>query len=98
MTARKLEQIQGAIDISFGIQQRLCERGTHARASREVHDALKSSSGKDVLYRCKIGNVGLMKFIAGLVKVGSDILSLDGRIVEIIEVVDNSDFPSALGK
>src|ERR1044072_4262749 len=48
---RQLQKIHRAVDICFGVQQRLLQRRRHARPSRKMGDGGKRALSKDLIER-----------------------------------------------
>ena len=58
----------------------------------------KVVSGKDVPHSLHILDVSLVDCEIGVSHVGSEIGALDGRVVEVVKVVDDNDLPASLGQ
>src|SRR5215510_5228725 len=93
--ARQLQKVNGAVDVCFNVKTRLFERGPDAGACGKMNYAIKSLVAECFLQSVEIANVRLEEAIVGVREVPSNVGTLNRRVIEIIEVVDDSYFPVA---
>src|SRR5215510_10380591 len=93
--ARQLQKVHGAVDVCFNIKTRLFERRPDAGACGKMNYAIKSLVAECFLQSVEIAYVGLDQAITGVREVLSNVGALNRRVIEVIEVVDDSYFPIA---
>ncbi len=96
--AREFEQVDRAVDVGLGVERRLRERGPDARARRQMHDHVNRLFAERACERRAVADVRLDESERCAPHVRLDVRALDGRIVEVVEVVHDRHAPSALAK
>src|SRR6476469_4960859 len=98
MRARKLKQVQCAIDVGLGVELRLRERWPYASTSGEVNDDIEVAVRKDLLKCRRIPDVSLNQPIIRLRDVSRNIRPLYVRRVKLVKIVDDRDLPVAFAE
>ena len=83
-----LQQVEGALDIGVDVELRLFDGGPHASTGRQVDHGVILALGKHLFHRGRVTQVAIGHADA-ILKAG-DIVALDGRVIIIIEIVNDS--------
>src|ERR1043166_559741 len=95
---RQLQKVHSAVDVCFSVKTRLSERRPYAGARGKMNYAIKSLVVECFLQSVKIANVCLDQAIVRVGEVLSNVCALNGRVIEIIEVIDDRYTPVTFGQ
>src|SRR6266542_3238787 len=84
---RRLEQAQRADDVDVFVKDRLRERRPHAGPRRQVQDGIERFLFEEPLEQGAVPDISFDQPVGPISRVGSDVAALEGRIVEVVEIV-----------
>lgn len=83
-----LQHVEGALNVGINVEFWSLDAGTDPRTSGEVNDGIIATRGEGLLDESWIPQVSLMQGDA--VTDGTNVFPLDGRIVVVVEAVENA--------
>ena len=98
MCPGQLEEVQRAIDIRFDVESRFLQGRSHSCSGCQMNDTIKGSAVEYLLQSGAVAYVRFNQRESRIRKMSANIVVLYRRLVEVIEVINDSNLPLAFRK